>query len=101
MDVHKEAIVIAVLNGSGKLVMETILETKACNVITWAERPQEAEDKIRDYLATFNWNLIEADKIELADRDKDYGEEFNELLAQAEVNPNAIILRRFYTYKPM
>ena len=26
MDVHKEAIVIAVLNGSGKLVMETILE---------------------------------------------------------------------------
>jgi hypothetical protein len=53
------------------------------------------------YLATFNWNLIEADKIELADRDKDYGEEFNELLARAEVNPNAIILRRFYTYKPM
>jgi hypothetical protein len=52
-------------------------------------------------LATFNWNLIEADKIELADRDKDYGEEFNELLAQAEVNPNAIILGRFYTYKPM
>jgi hypothetical protein len=28
MDVPKEAIVIAVLNGSGKLVMETILETK-------------------------------------------------------------------------
>ncbi len=29
MDVHKEAIVIAVLNGSGKLVMESIVETKA------------------------------------------------------------------------
>ncbi len=29
MDVHQEAIVIAVLNGSGKLVMETIVETKA------------------------------------------------------------------------
>jgi hypothetical protein len=28
MDVHKEAIVIAVLNGSGKLVMESIVETK-------------------------------------------------------------------------
>jgi hypothetical protein len=28
MDVHKEAIVIAVLNGSGKLVMETILESQ-------------------------------------------------------------------------
>jgi hypothetical protein len=28
MDVHKEAIVIAVLDGSGKLVMETILEAR-------------------------------------------------------------------------
>ena len=33
MDVHKEAIVIAVLNGSGKLVMETILETKASSIL--------------------------------------------------------------------
>ena len=29
MDVHKEAIAIAVMNGDGKLVMESILETKA------------------------------------------------------------------------
>jgi hypothetical protein len=28
MDVHKEAVVIAVLNRSGKLVMESIVETK-------------------------------------------------------------------------
>jgi transposase len=33
MDVHREAIVIAVLNGSGKLVMETILETKASSIL--------------------------------------------------------------------
>src|SRR6202040_956835 len=33
MDVHKEAIVIAVLNGSGKLIMETILETKASSIL--------------------------------------------------------------------
>ncbi len=33
MDVHQEAIVIAVLNGSGKLVMETILETKASSLL--------------------------------------------------------------------
>jgi hypothetical protein len=33
MDVHKEAIVIAVLNGSGRLVMETILETKASSIL--------------------------------------------------------------------
>jgi hypothetical protein len=33
MDVHKEAIVIAVLDGSGKLVMETIVETKASSIL--------------------------------------------------------------------
>jgi len=33
MDVHKEAIVIAVQNESGKLVMETIVETKASSIL--------------------------------------------------------------------
>ncbi len=33
MDVHKEATVIAVLNGSGKLVMESIVETKASSIV--------------------------------------------------------------------
>jgi hypothetical protein len=33
MDVHKEAIVIAVLEGSGRMVMETILETKASSIL--------------------------------------------------------------------
>jgi hypothetical protein len=33
MDVHKEAIVIAVLDGSGKLVMESVVETKASSIL--------------------------------------------------------------------
>src|SRR5499425_871123 len=33
MDVHKEAIVNAVLDGSGKLVMEAIVETKASSIL--------------------------------------------------------------------
>jgi transposase len=33
MDVHKEAIVIAVLNASGKLVMESIIETQASSIL--------------------------------------------------------------------
>jgi hypothetical protein len=33
MDVHKEATVIAVLNGSGKLVMESVVETKASGIL--------------------------------------------------------------------
>ena len=33
MEVHKEAISIAVLNSSGKLVMECIIETKASTIL--------------------------------------------------------------------
>jgi hypothetical protein len=33
MDVHKEAIVIAVQNESGKLVMESVVETKASSIL--------------------------------------------------------------------
>src|SRR6266536_1813586 len=38
MDVHKEATVIAVLNGSGKLVMESIVETKASSILQFIPR---------------------------------------------------------------
>src|SRR5215471_9407174 len=37
MDVHKEAISIAVLNGAGKLVMESILETKAVSILQFIQ----------------------------------------------------------------
>jgi hypothetical protein len=33
MDVHKEAIVIAVQSESGKLVMESVIETKASSIL--------------------------------------------------------------------
>jgi hypothetical protein len=33
MDVHKDTISIAVLNSSGKLVMESIIETKAITIL--------------------------------------------------------------------
>src|SRR2546430_17293152 len=33
MDVHKEAIVIAVLNDSGKVVMESVIETRASSIL--------------------------------------------------------------------
>ena len=37
MDVHKEAISLAVLNSSGKLVMEGIIETKASSILQFFE----------------------------------------------------------------
>ena len=37
MDVHKETISIAVMNGDGKLVMESIIETKARTILQFIE----------------------------------------------------------------
>src|SRR4029434_10256009 len=38
MDVHKETISIAVLNSAGKLVIESILETKAMTILQFVQR---------------------------------------------------------------
>ena len=40
MDVHKEAIVIAVFNDSGKLVMESIVETQASSILQFIHGPR-------------------------------------------------------------
>src|SRR6516225_10444614 len=37
LDVHKDAIVIAVLNNAGKLVMESIIETKASTILQFIQ----------------------------------------------------------------
>jgi hypothetical protein len=37
MDVHKEATVIAIRNDSGKLVMESIVETKASSILQFIQ----------------------------------------------------------------
>ena len=37
MDVHKETISIAVMNSDGKLVMESIIETKASTILQFIQ----------------------------------------------------------------
>ena len=37
MDVHKESISIAVMNSAGKLVMESVIETKAITVVQFMQ----------------------------------------------------------------
>jgi hypothetical protein len=37
MDVHKEAIAVAVMNGDGKVVMESIIETKASTILQFIQ----------------------------------------------------------------
>jgi hypothetical protein len=60
MDVHKEAVVIAVLNSSGKLVMESIVETKASSILqyTRAVWPKPSPADLWPGLTCSSWNLI-------------------------------------------
>jgi hypothetical protein len=37
MDVHKESISIAVMNGAGKIVMECVIETKATMILQFID----------------------------------------------------------------
>ena len=41
MDVHKESISIAVMNGAGKIVMECVIETKASMILQFIDGPYE------------------------------------------------------------
>jgi len=37
MDVHKETISLAVMDGSGKVVMESVIETKALTILQFVQ----------------------------------------------------------------
>jgi len=37
MDVHKEATTVAVMNAAGKLIMESVVETKATTIMQFLE----------------------------------------------------------------
>ena len=41
MDVHKESISIAVRNAAGKIVMESVIETKTSMIVEFVEGPPE------------------------------------------------------------
>ena len=55
MDVHKEAIAIAVLNAAGKLVMESIIETKANTILEFLKRAG-CQDDVRSSERYFPWH---------------------------------------------
>jgi hypothetical protein len=46
MDVHKDSISIAVLNSSGKLVMECIIEAKAITILEFVHGLRESTSDV-------------------------------------------------------
>src|SRR5271169_349722 len=71
------------------------------NIVTWGETRSEVQEKVRNYLSSFRWDLLDCQRIDPVKDDGDYGEELNDLIDQGAENPNAILLLgRFFSYRP-
>jgi len=69
------------------------------NVVMWAASGQSAEAKLRAYLSTFNWVLLEVEESSPVDRECEAGSELKNLVDKATGNPDAIILGTFHSYR--
>jgi hypothetical protein len=69
------------------------------NIVTWGEVSEDAIERVRTCFATYNWTLMNVEKVEPISRDKDYGDTLNELIEQATNNPDAVLCSTFHTYK--
>ena len=60
LDVHQATIVVAVMDSSGKLVMESILETKAATIeaLSGGTKVAVAFGKISKPLGTVEWTVL-------------------------------------------
>ncbi len=69
------------------------------NVITWAVTPELACKKLSDYLATFNWHMVELDSVCRVEDLVECSDEMEDMIGRASTNPEAIILGTFHSYK--
>jgi len=75
-------------------------QTKAfANVITWADSPDSATSKAKQYLERFKWHLISFENAHPVDDDREYSEEVWDMIDRARTNPQARILGTFFSYK--
>jgi hypothetical protein len=70
------------------------------NIVTWGDTLSEVQEKVRNYLASFGWVLLDCQRIVPVKDDRDYGEELNDLIDKGTDDPNAILLGRFFSYRP-
>jgi hypothetical protein len=69
------------------------------NITTWAVSKETASSKIKKYLNSFGWSLVNVDKADVVDEDFQCADTVADMIYQTRSNPNAIILGTFHTYK--
>ena len=70
------------------------------NITTWAASKESATRKIKNYLRSFGWHLVSVERADLVNEHLVYGEQVAAMIERTRINPNAIILGTFHTYRP-
>lgn len=69
-------------------------------IIMWAASHEDFIQKLRAYLAEYQWKLLSMENTEVVDPSKNYGDEVNQMIEEASQDQNAVRLGTYYSYKP-
>lgn len=70
------------------------------NISAWAETEGAFIERVRAYLANYDWELLSHENVRTVDPDRDYGDEANALIDQIRGNEEYVGLGTYYSYKP-
>src|SRR5215467_7271205 len=69
-------------------------------ITMWACSYEQFLKKLEIYLEQYKWTLLSTENTTVVDRNKDYGEEVNQMIDETLQDPSAVRIGTFYSYKP-
>jgi hypothetical protein len=76
-------------------------ETKGfTNIVTWANSPETAQQKISQVLKGYGWEVLGIESARRFDESGSYSDELLDIVEKAKTNPNACIYGTVFSYKP-
>jgi hypothetical protein len=70
------------------------------NVVTWADSSSHVEQKVRQYLESYEWSLVSIEDAHPFDEARSYSDKVLDTVEQAKNNPQACIIVEAFSYKP-
>jgi hypothetical protein len=70
------------------------------NVVTWADSPRKAEQKVSEVLNSYGWEVLGIESARPFDNSRSYDDDLLDIVDQARTNPNACIIGTVFSYKP-
>ena len=70
------------------------------NVVTWADSPKTAEQKVSEVLKSYGWEVLGIESARPFEDSRSYDDDLLDIVDQARTNPNACIIGTVFSYKP-